>query len=447
MPITPSRRRKYLFYVVFISWTTIYPVGVIIHIHKPTKNLLQSGKDIFDLQFEVHTTYKRQTVELTKNKLEIDFDTLKKNRSDLTQFNNIFTVDPKGTVVLDDAISIDRLPKEEYRVGVHITDVTAYISPGDAIDKEAYDRGTTFYAGKFSMPHYMLPEPLSIETYEIQRSQNFEKFYEIICANDLRTSTTNHQRNSESLFKTDLEILLRIATEVRQKRLKDSSRAVKYEHELTKGMETETNCFEAYYLIEEFMILANDAVANKLMKAPYIRDCVPLRCHDAPATKNVQEWLSSYPKIVDQIVQLQNKNPLVSREIKLQNFEVMGSRIRFNDISFVQKWTWNEFKQLMDEEKYLEASQLICTDEIHPFQALALDEWFRIQEHAEYRCSGNVSKLEGSHFGLNTYPYVHFTAPIRRFLDIVVHRLLHAVTDGNKDIPYNRNDIKCFARK
>lgn len=468
MPITPSRRRKYLFYVVFISWTTIYPVGVIIHIHKPTKNLLQSGKDIFDLQFEVHTTYKRQTVELTKNKLEIDFDTLKKNRSDLTQFNNIFTVDPKGTVVLDDAISIDRLPKEEYRVGVHITDVTAYISPGDAIDKEAYDRGTTFYAGKFSMPHYMLPEPLSIETCSLSPGKTrltftiflyFDKQMKFkghrILKSFMKSSAqmTYEQvqqiinGNSESLFKTDLEILLRIATEVRQKRLKDSSRAVKYEHELTKGMETETNCFEAYYLIEEFMILANDAVANKLMKAPYIRDCVPLRCHDAPATKNVQEWLSSYPKIVDQIVQLQNKNPLVSREIKLQNFEVMGSRIRFNDISFVQKWTWNEFKQLMDEEKYLEASQLICTDEIHPFQALALDEWFRIQEHAEYRCSGNVSKLEGSHFGLNTYPYVHFTAPIRRFLDIVVHRLLHAVTDGNKDIPYNRNDIKMLCQK
>lgn len=470
MPITPSRRRKYLFYVVFISWTTIYPVGVIIHIHKPTKNPLQSGKDIFDLQFEVPTTYKRQTVELTKNKLEIDFETLKKNREDFTKWNNIFTVDPKGTVVLDDAISIDRLHKEDYRyrVGVHITDVTAYISPGDAIDKEAYDRGTTFYAGKFSMPHYMLPEPLSIETCSLSPGNTrltitvflyFDKQMKFrghrILKSFMKSSAqmTYEQvqkiinGNSKSLYKTDIEILLRIATELRQKRLKDASRAVKYEHEITKGMETETNCFEAYYLIEEFMILANDAVANTLMQAPYIRQCLPLRCHDAPATKNVQEWLSSYQKIVDQIVQLQNKKPLVSREVKLKNFEVIGSRIRYVDISFIQKWKFHELKQLMDDGNYIEASQLICTDEIHPFQALALDEWFRIQEHAEYRCSGNVSKLEGSHFGLNTYPYVHFTAPIRRFLDIVVHRLLNSVLDGKRDIPYTQNDIKRLCQK
>lgn len=462
LPITPSRRRKFLFYVVFISWTTIYPVGVVIHIHKPTKTPLYSGKEIFDLQYEVPTIYKRETVELTRNALEVNFHALTENRADLTQLKNIFTVDPKGTAVLDDAINIDRLQNALYRVGVHIADVTAFILPGDAIDTEAKTRGTTFYAGKFSKPHCMLPEPLSIDTCSLLPGRTrltktiflyFDKQLKFIGHRFLKSfirsseQMTYHQvqriieGNSSSLFKTDLELLLRIATMLRQKRFKNASRAVKYEYEITKGLETETNCFEAYYLIEEFMVLANEVVANFLMKLPHVKECVPLRCQDAAATKHIQEWLSSYPKIADQIVQLQNKKPLQWKEINLHNFETIGRKIRYVDISFIQKWIWNEFKNLMSNGNYVEASKLICTDEIHPFQALALDEWFRLQEHAEYRCSGNVSKLKGSHFGLNKYPYVHFTAPIRRYLDIVVHRLLDAALEGKREMPYNQKDI------
>ncbi|CAG2214051.1 unnamed protein product [Mytilus edulis] len=183
-----------------------------------------------------------------------------------------------------------------------------------------------------------------------------------------------------------------------------------FEYDFGEDLETRTNCFEAYYLIEEFMILANESVAKLLMSLPLFKDRVPLRCQDAPPTKRVQDWLKSYPKILDQIIQLQGVKPLEHREISFANLED-GRRLRYTEISFIQKWIWNLFTSYMNEGNFRQAGRLLRQDEIHPYQALAIDEWISFQENAEYRCSGNLAnKRQGSHFGLNKYPYVHFTA-------------------------------------
>ncbi|VDI18982.1 Hypothetical predicted protein [Mytilus galloprovincialis] len=466
MRITPSRRRKYLFYVVFISWPATYPIGVAIDVHKSTTSFL-NGMRILDLQYEIPTIYKPSTVTKLQQKLHVKFADKKADREDLTENIKAFTIDPKGTKVLDDAISIDKSDDGSFRVGVHISDVTAYIEKGDEIDIEAAERGTTYFSGRYNDPHCMLPEPLSLDTCSLlpglsrltitvflffgsdfkPRAHTIGKSYikssEQLSYEQVQAVIDGHSVKSK--WKEHIDDLFRIATAVRRNRLGNAMWGVPFEYDFGEDLETRTNCFEAYYLIEEFMILANESVAKLLMSLPLFKDRVPLRCQDAPPTKRVQDWLKSYPKILDQIIQLQGVKPLEHREISFANLED-GRRLRYTEISFIQKWIWNLFTSYMNEGNFRQAGRLLRQDEIHPYQALAIDEWISFQENAEYRCSGNLAnKRQGSHFGLNKYPYVHFTSPIRRYIDIVTHRLLHAAispTTTAKDIPYSSKEVQ-----
>jgi exoribonuclease R len=72
---------------------------------------------------------------------------------------------------------------------------------------------------------------------------------------------------------------------------------------------------------------------------------------------------------------------------------------------------------------------------------LALDEWYEYQEKAEFKCSGDMqSRQEASHFSLGMFPYTNFTSPIRRYIDIVTHRLLHCYLD-NKSSCYSKEEV------
>ncbi|CAG2214039.1 unnamed protein product [Mytilus edulis] len=111
-----------------------------------------------------------------------------------------------------------------------------------------------------------------------------------------------------------------------------------------------------------------------------------------------------------------------------------------NDILPVQSWVWDSFVYLVRDEKFIGARDLLGSDELHPLHALALHDWETIQENAVYRCSGTNVKTE-HHYSLNITPYVHFTAPVRRYIDIVAQRLVHAAIDKEQS-PYKSEEIK-----
>jgi exoribonuclease R len=151
----------------------------------------------------------------------------------------------------------------------------------------------------------------------------------------------------------------------------------------------------------------------------------------------VSEWLQSYPIIADIILELQGKYPLPNRRLSIMN----NPKLRPNDIVATQSWVWQSMQYSIRNKDFKHAKKLLCTDELHPLQALALNDWQQLQENAVYRCSGNISrKADGTHFSLGLFPYVHFTAPIRRYIDIVVQRLFHAAID-KKMLPYTTEEI------
>ena len=171
LQVSPTLRRHCLFYVAYISWDSLYPLGAIIKVHESTKDFM-SGLKILELQYTVPTLYSEGTIKCVDRGLDIQFLNNKENRFDLTKACSVFTIDPIGSKVLDDAVSICKLKTGGFRVGVHITDVNSFVEIKSELDKEARERGTTFFRGNFGDPHQMLPEPISTDKCSLVAGKN-----------------------------------------------------------------------------------------------------------------------------------------------------------------------------------------------------------------------------------------------------------------------------------
>ncbi|CAC5384453.1 unnamed protein product [Mytilus coruscus] len=447
--IKQGETKNYIFLVAMICWNDIYPRGAVIKILN-AKSGFQSGIEILKFQHQVPTMYKKETIENLNSLLELDELLLrKKDRKDLTDLE-IFTIDPSNARDLDDALSMEELD-DAYRVGVHIADVTSYVEKGCHIDIEAYERATTFYPGNGLIPHHMIPSPLSTQLCSLipgETRASISVFFTFNKKDGLQNHKTDIQRSyikstkqlsyrvvqsiimknettiPDSLCK-QIHCLFNLAKNQRVNRLGSGlfySPIAKHDED-DDFMDTR----EAHYLVEEFMILANNTIGKFLLKK--FKDCIPLRVQQPPNPEHVKKWLESHECYADLILKLQEIHPSPSlwhdRKLKL-----IIPRLK-NMISYSS----------IEQNNYTAASQIIGCDELHPFSCLALDEWYEYQERAEYKCSGEIhTKQDGSHFTLGMCPYTHFTSPIRRYLDIIVHRLLHCALD-NKSSCYTKDEV------
>ncbi|TAG33343.1 MAG: RNB domain-containing ribonuclease [Verrucomicrobia bacterium] len=341
----------------------------------------------------------------------------------------VFTIDPDDAKDFDDALSIEPLPKGGLRIGIHIADVSAYVKPGTALDKEALKRGNSTYLVGTVVP--MLPEKLSNGLCSLVEAQDrlckavfldfdakgciqekhtsyaatvirsykrltYKQAYALLFGDDLRKIRElplppKHQTGSTgralaSLSDQELSTLQgwirklwKIASKLRADRMAHGS--------LDLDM-PETKVFvdaegyadrleriehdESHQLIEEFMLAANEAVARltRREKLPSI-----YRVHDDPDGEKLDELRQQLAVVGIRVGDLTDRKELV-RLLKLLNDHPQGYTLR---------------------------TQLL-----------------RSLHKAAYRSSPD------GHFGLHKTDYTHFTSPIRRYSDLVVHRVLEA---------------------
>ncbi|VDI63500.1 ribonuclease R [Mytilus galloprovincialis] len=462
--IKPGEIKNYIFLVVMICWEDIYPLGAVIKVLN-AKRGLHSGSEILRLQHKVPTMYTQDTIGDVNRLLESGKSFLcEKDRTDLTSLE-IFTIDPSNAKDLDDALSMEELD-DTYRVGVHITDVTFYVEKDSHIDIEAYERATTFYPGKCMNPHNMLPSPLikmlfSLIPGEVRPSISifftFDK-KEVLLNTQIRKSYIKSTKqlsyrevqniilNKETTFPDSLckqiHGLFYIAKKQRVSRL--GSGLFYSPIEKLDEDDDVIDTKEAHYLVEEFMILANITIGEFLLNE--YKNCIPLRVQLPPKPEHAKAWLESYECYADLILKLQEIRPSpvlwYDRKLTIDNTPTE----KFDKTLLYQHWVWKKLLSAIENNNYAAASQIIGCDELHPFSCLALDEWYEYQEKAEYKCSGEVrDRQDGSHFTLGMFPYTHFTSPIRRYVDIIVHRLLHCALD-NKGSCYTRDEVAVMCK-
>ena len=325
-----------------------------------------------------------------------------------------FTIDPADAKDFDDALSFRKLENGNYEVGVHIADVTHYVRPGSVVDEEARSRGTSVYLVDRTVP--MLPEKLCNKLCSLRPHEEkltFSAVFEItplgriagqwfgktVIYSDFRFSyeeaqavieagpKASHEGVSEDV-KNAVLVLNSLAAKLRKKRF--ASGAISFERPEMKVEVDEkgkpVNVYqkvskEANWLIEEFMLLANRSVAEFVAKA---KKTFVYRVHDEPNQEKVDN--------------LRNF---------IGNFGYrMGPTNSGKDIS-------RELNALFEAAK--------DTPEYNAIELLSL----RTMAKARY----DTENL--GHYGLAFKYYTHFTSPIRRYPDMMVHRLLdHYLTGG-----------------
>lgn len=317
-----------------------------------------------------------------------------------------FTIDPADAKDFDDAISFEKLEGGTFEIGVHIADVSHYVKKGTALDDDAYDRATSVYLVDRTIP--MLPERLSNDLCSLKPEVDRLAFSVVFKMNtdgkvldywigktvihsDQRFSYEEAQETIEGRskeMKDIIPLLNDVAIKLRKKRFEEGSisfESDEFRFELDeKGVPLSVYKkvrFDAHKLIEEYMLLANRTVAEhvfkKMKKAP-----VPYRVHESP-------------------------NPE-----KLEPFIAMAKRFGYkidpsSDIALARSIN----KMVEETEGKMEASLL------HPLAIRSMEKAFYTTQNT-------------SHFGLHFDYYTHFTSPIRRYPDLMLHRQLMQYLDG-----------------
>lgn len=362
-------------------------------------------------------------VELYAEKISFDIpaDEIKRRRD----FRKIttFTIDPHDAKDFDDALSIQILPNGNYEIGVHIADVTYYMPEGSMLDQEAYNRATSVYLVDRVVP--MLPEKLSngvcslrpnedklcySAVFEMDKNTNIKsQWFGRTVIHSIRRFTYEEAQQvietGEGDLKDEIKIFWDLASQMRKQRfdngaLKVESSEVKFKLD-NKGVPYEVYfkvTKEANWLIEEFMLLANKKVAEKIG----LKD------------ENQKEIKTFVYRIHDQ--------PDETKLGELKEFvKSFGYQI---DINSPRNIAHSLNKMLMAVKGKPEEDMI---------QSLTI----RSMAKAIYSTE-NIG-----HYGLGFQHYSHFTSPIRRYPDVMVHRLLDRYLQGMASVPAKDYEIKC----
>ncbi|KAK0045183.1 exosome complex exonuclease RRP44 [Biomphalaria pfeifferi] len=334
-----------------------------------------------------------------------------KRRRDLRHLD-ICSVDPPGCTDIDDALHCRSLSNGNFEVGVHIADVSHFIRPGNALDQEAANRGTTVYLTDKRID--MVPDLLSSNLCSLRSGVNrfaFSVLWEMtpqadIISTDFTKSIIDSKASltyAEAQLKIDdpnasdnltrsLRGLNQLAKILKKKRLDNGALSLA-STEVRFFVDSETNdpidvqtkeLRETNSMVEEFMLLANIAVAEKILKE--FPDNALLRRHPSPPVSNF--------------------DPLIKAAAS-KGFKI--------DVSSGKGLADSLDKAVVPENPYFNTMLRIMTT--------------RCMMQAVYFCSGMLQPMDYLHYGLATPIYTHFTSPIRRYSDIIAHRLL-AVSIG-----------------
>jgi ribonuclease R len=324
-----------------------------------------------------------------------------------------FTIDPKDAKDFDDALSIQKLDNGFWEVGVHIADVSHYVHPGSVLDEEAYDRATSVYLVDRVVP--MLPEKLSNGVCSLRPNEDklcysaifqlddeaeihHQWFGRTVIHSDKRFAYEDAQEiieTGQGDLKDEVLTMHHLAVKLRETRFKKGSIAferIEVKFNLDENGKPLSVYFkeakESNQLVEEFMLLANKRVAEFIGNPPDHKTprTFVYRIHDKPDPEK-----------------LLNFNHFIHK---------FGYGLQLGTPGQVSK----SMNMLMNNVKGKNEQNVIET--------LAI----RTMAKAVY------STRNIGHYGLSFDYYTHFTSPIRRYPDVMVHRLLDRYLDGGKTV-------------
>lgn len=362
------------------------------------------GVDILSIstKYNINDVFSEEVMKETDDLPNIVLEDEKKDRKDLRN-EKIFTIDGDDTKDIDDAISLKVLSNGNYELGVHIADVSHYVRECTKLDDEAFNRGTSVYLADRVIP--MLPHKLSngicslnpnedrlaisciMEINNKGETVNYDIFESIIRSKKQMTYNNVNKILEENITPKgyeEYEETIRKMNELAHilRKMKEKRGYIDFEINEAKiivdekGKAIDVVLRERYSgekLIEDFMIAANETIASHIyyMELPFV-----YRIHGEPSEEKINQF---------------------RKFVSILGYKIVGNRKEITPIS-MQKM----LDQLKDKEQY----HILSANLLRSMQKAVYDK-------------NNIG-----HFGLGSKCYTHFTSPIRRYPDLMVHRLL-----------------------
>lgn len=396
------------------------PIGEIVDVlgwageHKVEMHAIMAE---FDLPSEFEIEVEKEAHDIPT---EISSSEIRKRRDFRT--TTTFTIDPEDAKDFDDAISIKKLG-ENYEIGVHIADVTHYINPGSILEEEAKKRATSVYLVDRVIP--MLPEKLSNELCSLRPNEDklcFSAVFEITPSGEIKDEwigkTIIHSvrrfsyeeaqtrlETGKGDYSDELNTLNRIAKKLREARFKKGAigfEKIEIKFRLDENGKPLGVIFreskDAHQMIEEFMLLANKQVAERIGKATknWTPKTFVYRIHDRPDEHKLQDF-AGFIKQFGYKINLEGGNKSIAKSL----------------------------------------NGLISSLKGKPEKDMIENLAIRSMAKAEY------STRNIGHYGLAFNYYSHFTSPIRRYPDMMAHRLLWHYLNKGKNVKTEEYEPLC----
>ena len=448
---------KYLFVVQYLQWRREFPfpLGAVTKKFPKGNNRVDAFK-LLNAEYQLKDDFPIEVIKEVERESQINrWDTLPLcERQSRQTVVNAFTIDPPGSRALDDALTIEELTSNLYKVGVHIADVSFFVRQGCKIDLEAKKRASSYFRGHGHGEVPMLPGELSynicsllpnkerraVSVYMIMdkdgriheeerlnfsrnivKSQcrlTYSQAQQVILGNSICCSFEDGQITSQ--IAESVRLLSSLAQKRRKQRLGDGS-YFHFDHP------DRNEDLDAHELVEEMMILANTLVAKYLVSKTKL---VPLRIQLPPKTHKFDEWREKFGNCARLSVSLSRHLPAPQES---ENVEPI----------LVPKSTWNSIASALRQCDYREVKLLLCNDNVFPQLAIANSSLNKLRRKAEDVTAAEVEEEYRMHWSLNVREYTRFTSPIRRYFDIVVHRLLLETVDQEVE----EDDLKGVYRR
>ncbi|KAI9492332.1 hypothetical protein BDB00DRAFT_883467 [Zychaea mexicana] len=361
-----------------------------------------------------------------------------KDRRDYTD-QRMFTIDPAGSNALDDAFSVRKLSEDTFEVGVHVSDVTHYIVPHSAMDKEARARGVRVDLQHKFVP--MLPGELTDQVTNLDPGKKRLAISVVwtitskgkildtwigktVVRSDAQLSHQDAQKaiDSESLLERvsdnsdlcqgveqDIRTLAKIGSAMRDMRLEEGGAMTQmrdeleftfeYGHQIApSNVSTYTRPAAATYM-KEFLLQANISVAQKI--SSHLPEQALCRRQPPPVDRKI-------------------------RELEAYAARHLGVSLDVSNASTIE----HSITSIHDA----------------PLRKLVTSILLKTFNSPKYYCTGTLDILKYSHYALNVPLFTHFTAPSRRYADIIVHRQLDSVLNDDKQFYLDRDTVQKLAQ-
>ncbi|XP_030620985.1 helicase with zinc finger domain 2 [Chanos chanos] len=442
-------RNNQLLAVKILKWKQHchYPLGVVTKVFTSD---IETSHEWLDFEYDLTDEPPSYKAEQPKQ------DDVK--RDDLRKYIT-FTIDPPEAEDLDDAISVTDMGGT-YEIAIHITDVASYVTKDSEEDKFARQRGETFYRPK-SEPAYMFSRDLSSNHLSLLpgKDRNAISLLTII---EKKNNMMISKRFTLSLIRSDKRMSLEEADMVIQEYCLNSERPLKFStveeclvvayrfseiHRRSRldgkwGAGQQIRQSRSHCMVEELMNFYNSAVAEYLISSDLTRDLTPLRCQSQPDPEQLQQFKERHSALIPLSIRLSH----LYDESEERKNDKQDDKKHAHMPFVISTTVLERMESCARSRDHYTLMKLIASDEIHPTLWLMSKEFQHIQGKAVIlrSCSTPVSKL--GHYSLQLDSYTWASSPMRRYLDLILQRLLHLVLCEKKseEDGYKQSEINQF---